>query len=209
MLVDDVACKPAKKSTKDSAAPMEKRKCRSLEEHSLAKEDTPSSESTSKAVVAKGKKRTDASVAQDSETQLRRKSGTTNIDPSIQKNSNLNDDAPIVTSKKRRRNPKDAESEIEDGVDKDTKRKKRSNPSESRQSPEITAEEESVKPVAKRSRKVAKSIRKGKKQSSDYSTTTSYVKRLRHYIKILNNIFSGNRRRTPLCLSPPRRWANS
>ena len=188
---------------------MEKRKCRSLEEHSLAKEDTPSSESTSKAVVAKGKKRTDASVAQDSETQLRRKSGTTNIDPSIQKNSNLNDDAPIVTSKKRRRNPKDAESEIEDGVDKDTKRKKRSNPSESRQSPEITAEEESVKPVAKRSRKVAKSIRKGKKQSSDYSTTTSYVKRLRHYIKILNNIFSGNRRRTPLCLSPPRRWANS
>jgi hypothetical protein len=207
---DGVACKPAKKSTKESAAPMEKGKCKFLEEHNLAKEDTPSSESTSKAVVAssRGIKRASVSIAQELDSQLRRKlfkSGTTNVDPSLHKNSNLSGEALLVTSKKRRRNPKDAESEVEDGMDKCTKRKKHSSPSESRQSPEITVEEDSVKPVAKRSHKVAKSTRKGKKQSSGNSTTTSYVKRLRHYIKFLNNIFSGNGRRTPLCLNPPRR----
>jgi hypothetical protein len=207
VLEDDVACKPAKKSTKGSAAPMEKGKCKFLEEHNLAKEDIPSSESTSKAVVApRGIKR--ASMSQELDSQLRRKlikSDTTNVDSSLNKNSNLSDEAPLVTSKKRRRNPKDAESELEDGMDKCTKRKKHSSPSESRQSPEITVYEDSLKPVAKRSRKVVKSTRsKGKKQSSDNSTTTSYVKRLRHYIKNLN-IFSGNGRRTPPCLNPPRR----
>ena len=162
--------------------------------------------STSKAVVAsKGKNRASASVAQDSDPQPRRKpfkseSGTTDIDPSLHKNSNLSGEAPLITSKKRRRNPK-VQSEVEDSVDKGTKRKKHSSPSESRQSPEITVEEDSVKPVAKRSRKVAKSTRRGKKQSS---TTTSYVKRPRHCIKYLN-YFSGNVRRTPPCLNPPRR----
>jgi hypothetical protein len=186
---------------------MEKEKCKSLEEYNLVKEDTSSSTSKAFVASAKGKKRANASIAQDSDSQLPRKlikikSSTSNIDPSLHKNSNLSGEAPLVASKKRRRNPKDAESEVED-VDKSTKRKKHSSPSESRQSPEITVEEDSVKPVAKRSRKVAKSTRKGKKQSSDNSTTTSYVKRLRHYIKFLNNIFSGNGRRTP-CLNPPR-----
>jgi hypothetical protein len=158
---------------------MEKGKCKSFEEHSLAKEDTPSSESTSRAVLAssKGKKRTSASVALDSDSQLRRKlikSGTTDIDPSLHKNSNLSGEAPLVTSKKRRRNPKDAESEMEDGTNKGTKRKKHSSPSENRQAPEITVEEDSVKPVGKRSHKVAKPTRKGKKNISDSSTTTSY-----------------------------------
>ena len=184
MLEDDVACKPAKKSTKESAAPMEKEKCKTLEDHNLAKEDTFSESTSSKAVVAsKGKKRASASIAQDSDSQLRRKlikSGTTHIDPSIHKNSNLSGEAPLVTSKKRRRNLKDAESDVEDSVDKGTKRKKPSSPSESRQTPEVTVEEDSVKPVAKRSRMVAKSTRKGKKQSSDNSTTTLYVKSLRH-----------------------------
>lgn len=194
MLEDDVACKPAKKPTKGSAAPMEKGGCKSLEEHNLAKEDTPSSECSSKVVAAssKGKKRASASIAQDSDPQLRRKlikSGTTDIDPSLHKNSNLSGEAPLVTSKKRRRNPKGAESEVEDDVDRGTKRKKHSNSSESRQSPVITVEEDSVKPVARKSCKVAKSARKGKKQSSVNSTTTSYVKRLRHYIKFLTNIF--------------------
>ena len=191
----------AKKSTKESTAPMENEKCKSLEEHNLAKEDIPSSESTSKAVVAssKGKKRASTSIAQDSDSQpcrKRIKSGTTEIDPSLQQNSNLSGEAPLVTSKKRRRNPKDADSEVEDGMDKGTKRKKHSSPFESRQSPEITVEEDSVKPVAKRSRKVAKSTRKDtKKQSSDNSTTvtTSYVERLRYYKKVLN-IFSRKRK---------------
>ena len=197
VLEDDVACKPSKKSTKESAAPVEKGKCKSLEEHNLVKEDTLSSGSTSKAVVAssRGIKRASVSIAQELDPQLPRKrfkSGTTNVDSSLHKNSNLSGEAPLVTSKKRRRNPKDAESEVEDGMDKCTKRKKHSSPSESRQSPEISVEEDSVKPVAKRSRKVA-TTRKGKKQSSDNSTTTSYVKRLRHYIKILN-IFSRKRK---------------
>ena len=165
---DEFACKPAKKSTKGSA--VEKGKSKSLEDHSLAKEDTLSSESTSKAVAAssKGKKRTNVSIAQDSDSQLRRKlikSG--DVDPSLHKNSNLSK-APLITSKKRRRNPKDTESDVEDGTDKGTKRKK----SESRESPEINVEEVSVKPVGKRPRKVAKSTRKGKK--IDDSTTTSY-----------------------------------
>ena len=169
---------------------MEKGKCKSLKKHNLAKEDALSSESTSKVVVAsKGKKRVSASIAQDSDSQLRRKlikSGTTDISHSLHKNSNLSDEAPLVTSKKRRRNPKDAESEVEDGVVKGAKRKKHSSPSEGRQSPEIPVEEDSVKPVAKRSRRVAKSTRKGKKQSSENSTTTSYVRCLRHCIKNLN-----------------------
>ena len=191
VLEDDVAYKPAKQSTKESDAPMKEEKFKSFEEYNLAKEDTPS-ESTSKAVAAssKGKKRTIASIAQDSDSQLRRKlikSGTTDIDPSIHKNSNLSVEAPLVPSKKRRRNPKDAESEVEDGVDKGIKRRKHFSSSESKQSPEITVEEDSVKPVVKRSRKVAKSTRKGNKPSSD--TTPTYVKRLRHYIKFLNNIF--------------------
>ena len=194
MLEDDVACKPAKRSTKESDAPMKEEKFKSLEEHNLAKEDTPL-ESTSKAVAAsKGKKRAIAPIAQDSDSQLRRKlikSGTTDIDPSLHKNSNLSGEAPLVPSKKRRRNPKDAESEVEDGVDKGIKRRKHSSSSESRQSPEITVEEDSVKPVVKRSRKVAKSTRKGRKPGSD-TTTTSYVKGLRHYITFLNNIFTGN-----------------
>jgi hypothetical protein len=191
VLENDVACKPAKKSTKKvkvSAAPMDNEKCKSLEEHNLAKEDTPS-ESTSKAAVAasRGKKRANASIAQDSDSQPLRKrikSGTTDIDPSLHKNSNLSGEAPVVTSKKRRQNPKDTESEVEDGVDKGTKRKKHSSPSESRPSSEMIVEEDSVKPVAKRSRKVAKSTREGKKQScdNDNSTTTSYVKRPRHHI---------------------------
>ena len=166
---DEFACKPPKKSTKGSA--VGKGKCKSLEEHGLAKEDTLSSESTSKAVVAsKKERRTNTSIAQDSELQLRRKlinPGTTDIDPSLHKS-----EAPLVTSKKRRRNPKDAESDVEDGTDKGAKRKKHSSPSESRESPEITVEEDSVKPVGKRSRKVAKSTPKGKK--FDNTTTTSY-----------------------------------
>ena len=195
MLEDDFVCKPVKKSTKESAIPLEMGKCRSLEEHNLAKEDTPSSESTSKAVVAfsKGNWRTSASIVQGSDSQLRRKlveSGTNDIDPSLHKNLNLSGKAPLIASKKRRRNPKDAESGGEDSADKGTKRKKRSSPSETRQSPEITVvDEDSVKPVAKRSRKVAKSICKGEKQGSDNFTTTLYVKRLRHYTKFLNNLF--------------------
>lgn len=197
MLEDDVACKPPKKSTKkvkESAAPTEKEKCKSLEEHNLVKEDTHL-ERTSKAAVAssRGTKRASASIAQESDSQPRRKhikSSTTDIDLSLRKNSNLSGEAPLVTSKKRRRNPKDADSEVEDGVDnKGTKRKKHSSPSESRQSPEITVEEDSVKPVAKRLRKVANSTRKGKKQSPDNSTTASYVKRPRHYIRILTAFF--------------------
>jgi len=62
----------------------------------------------------------------------------------------------------------------EDGTNKGTKRKKHSSPSENRQAPEITVEEDSVKAVGKRSHKVTKPTRKGKKKISDSSTTTSY-----------------------------------
>ena len=193
VLEDDVACKPLKKSTKkvkESAAPMEKEKCKSLEEHNLAKEDTPLERTSEAVVTSRGKKRASASITRDSDSQPRRKHiklGTTDIDPPLHKNSNLSGEAPLVTSNKRRRNPKDAESEVEDSVDRGTKRKKRSSLPESRQSPEITVEEDSVKPVAKKSRKVvAKSARKGKKQSSDNSL---YVKLPCHCIKILTAFF--------------------
>ena len=201
VLEDDVACKPLKKSTKkvkESAAPMEKEKCKSLEEHNLA-EDTPP-ERTSEAVVAssRGKKRASASITRDSDSQPRRKhikSGTADIDPPLHKNSDLSGQAPLVTSNKRRRNPKDAESEVEDSVDRGTKRKKHSSLSESRQSPEITVEEDSAKPVAKRPRKVvAKSTRKSKKQSSDNSL---YVKPPRHCIKILTAFFKETEGESP------------
>jgi hypothetical protein len=92
-----------------------------------------------------------------------------------------------TTQKKGRRNPKDAESEVEDGTDTGTKRKKHS-------SPEITVKEDGIKPFGKRSREVAKTTRQGKKQSSDNSTTTSYVKGVRRFIKILNKIFSRKRK---------------
>jgi hypothetical protein len=68
---------------------------------------------------------------------------------------------------KTRRNPKDAdaESKVENGTNTGTKRKKHS-------SPEITVEEDSMKPVGKRSRKVAKTTRKGKTERTDNSSTT-------------------------------------
>lgn len=158
------------------------------EERDSGKEDTAPSKSTANAVVIfKGKKRASASVTQDLDSQPHRKrtkseTTKTDIDSSLHKTSTLSDEAPLVTSKKRRQNPEDAESGVEGSVDKGTKRKKHSGPSES--SPEITIEEDSVKPAAKRSSKtkVTKSTRKGKKQSSD-ATTASYVKRPRHYTK--------------------------
>jgi hypothetical protein len=81
----------------------------------------------------------------------------TDIDPSLHKD--LSDEAPLVISKKRRRNPEGAEAGVEDSADKGT------------------IEEDSVKPVAKRSRKtkVTKPTRKDKKQSSDSTPTTLYV----------------------------------
>lgn len=199
---DDVACKPTKKSTankvKASAAPsMEtesssRRKGKGAsnvdslgdEEHDLGKGDTTPSKGTPNAAqTSKGKKRASASIAQDSDPQRprkRNKSGTeTEINLSF-RNSNLSDEAPLVTrtSKKRRRNSEDAESGVEDSVDKGIKLKKHSGPPDSGQTPEITVEED----VGKRSSKAkaTKSTHKRKKQSSD---NASYVKRLSHHIK--------------------------
>ena len=91
MLEDDDACKPAKKlskKVKEYAAPMENERCKSLEEYTLAKEETPS-ERTSKAAVASSreKRRTSASTVQDSDSQPGRKHiklGTTDINLSSQ-----------------------------------------------------------------------------------------------------------------------------
>jgi hypothetical protein len=173
------------------------------EERDSRKEDTAPSKSTANAVViSKGKKRASVSVAQDLDSQPRRKrtkseTTKTDIDCSLYKTSKLSDEAPLVTSKKRRRNPEDAESGVEDSVDKGTKRKKHSG-----LSPKITIEEDSVKSVAKRSSKtkVTKSTRKGK-QSSD-ATTASYVKRPRRYTqKIINSILFVRIRKGNGCMS--------
>lgn len=153
------------------------------EECNFGKED---SESSSNTVVSspKGKKRANTSIAQNLDSQPRRKRVKSDtiqldIDPSHHKTLKLSGETPLVTSKKRRRNPEDVESEVEDGLDKkSTKRKKRSG----RSALEIPVEEDSVKPVAKgpRKTKVTKSANKDKKQSSNLSTTVSYVKRPRH-----------------------------
>ena len=223
---DDAACTPTKKA----ATKKVKRSAASLEEitsktpsaqkgkgFSNLKQTVPREEHNSKkdaSSTCKEKKRGSVFIAQDSNSQPRRKrikSGTTetDIDPFLHKNSDLSDKAPLITSKKRRRNLEDAEREVEDGAGKSTKRKKHSTPSESRQAPEIIVEEDSMKPVMKTSTKtkVTKSTRKGKKQSSNNGTTASYVNHPRHYIRTLNSCFLGNGRRTPVCLNPPR-WAN-
>lgn len=159
-------------------------------EGNLGKEDTTHSESPLNAVVAssKGKKRASTSITQGSDSQPPRKrikSGTIqpDVDPPLHHNSNPGDEVPpLLTHKKRRRNPEDVESRVEDDVDKSVKRKKRSGQSERTRATELPVEEVSVKPVAKISSMATatQQARKSKKRSSDSATTALYVKTPQH-----------------------------
>lgn len=210
---DETACTPIKKATtkkvKKSAAPLEKATSKALSAQKgkgrsnligtalCQLPDIPEEEgnedmalltSSSNPVVvsSNAKKRSSASITQDSDSQPRRKRIKTiqpDVEPSVHKDLNLSDEAPLKISKKRRRNPEDSESGVQDGVDKSTKRKKRSGQSGSNRAPEIPVEEENAKAVAKKSSnktKVTKPARKRKQQASDNATTAAYVKRPRH-----------------------------
>lgn len=191
--VDEVACKPTKKLTankvKASAAPSMETESSSRrrgkgssnvdvledEEHNLGKGDTAPSKGTPDAVeTSKGEKRASASIAQESPQpgRKRNKSGTTETEISLShQNSNSSDETALVTSKKRRRNSEDAESGVEDSVDNGIKRKKRSGPPESGQTPKITFEKDVAKRLSKT--KATKSSHKRKKQSSDNAPPAS------------------------------------